>query len=200
MARFGVMLKRAEQQAHRYPQPCRLCKGKHPIRLCPHIGQNNVRAQEDAADARASTTRRYTFRPTIQLTPGLSDPYWLMKDADKMERNHGLSAATRRRGAEPRTVPPHPTQDAKRSLQRFRQLSRTFPNQNHSLTPVSLQPVTARASTEMVQLEVGGRLHLVRTIINVCAPTSIIAWELAEELHLQIARYTHAESTALTPA
>ncbi|XP_017490431.1 PREDICTED: uncharacterized protein LOC108378636, partial [Rhagoletis zephyria] len=35
MTRFSTLRKKSERHAHRYPIACRLCEGKHPIRLCP---------------------------------------------------------------------------------------------------------------------------------------------------------------------
>ncbi|XP_036346879.1 uncharacterized protein LOC118756214 [Rhagoletis pomonella] len=47
-----------------------------------------------------------------------------------------------------------------------------------------LQQLTAVAPTAIVRVEAGGRLHLVRALINPCAATSIIALDLAQELKL----------------
>lgn len=49
----------------------------------------------------------------------------------------------------------------------------------------------------VVKFEAGGSSHLVLAIVDVCALMFTIAWELAEELHLQIARYTHERGCML---
>ncbi|XP_039970047.1 uncharacterized protein LOC120781954 [Bactrocera tryoni] len=49
----------------------------------------------------------------------------------------------------------------------------------------SLLPTTAILPTAVVKIEAGGRLHLIRALIDACAPTSLIARDLAVELKLE---------------
>ncbi|XP_039968998.1 uncharacterized protein LOC120780818 [Bactrocera tryoni] len=52
------------------------------------------------------------------------------------------------------------------------------------LTAPSLLPTTAILPTAVVKIEARGRLHLVRALIDACAPTSLIARDLLRELQL----------------
>ncbi|XP_049315667.1 uncharacterized protein LOC125779121 [Bactrocera dorsalis] len=53
-----------------------------------------------------------------------------------------------------------------------------------SIATPSLLPTTAVLPTAVVKIEARGRLHLVRALIDACAPTSLIAHDLARELQL----------------
>ncbi|XP_036317640.1 uncharacterized protein LOC118732617 [Rhagoletis pomonella] len=73
-----------------------------------------------------------------------------------------------------------------------------------------IQQLTAVAPTAIVRVEAGGRLHLVRALIDPCAATSIIADDLARELKLNLTavgnqrgcfiklRGKHGNSTTIT--
>ncbi|XP_050317661.1 uncharacterized protein LOC126767202 [Bactrocera neohumeralis] len=53
-----------------------------------------------------------------------------------------------------------------------------------SIATPSLLPTTAILPTAVVKIEARGRLHLVRALIDACAPTSLISHDLLKELQL----------------
>ncbi|XP_049304028.1 uncharacterized protein LOC125776329 [Bactrocera dorsalis] len=73
-----------------------------------------------------------------------------------------------------------------RSLQLHRASSfRAGLTNRASIEAHSLLPMTAILPTAVVKIEARGRLHLIRALIDACAPTSLIARDLARELQLE---------------
>ncbi|XP_036340169.1 uncharacterized protein LOC118749480 [Rhagoletis pomonella] len=275
MSQFAAMRKRAEQRAHRYPQPCRLCDANHPIRLCPlyrakspeerlreallgrycanclamnhelkdcvsegrckRCGEKHhstlhfedepstskkswaqqVEEEEENSDgvisllASDSGTESRPFRPDTEegaLSGDVAETRPLRAFAEggsetrpfrpllQHERNRLRGAETRPfRLRNPRRKSSRRKQKEGRLATRPHQLSkrRTFRNGilgHHTIAAPTLQPMIAIAPTAVVKVEAGGRLHLIRALVDVCSPRTIISLDLARELRLDETR------------
>ncbi|XP_036336082.1 uncharacterized protein LOC118746336 isoform X1 [Rhagoletis pomonella] len=107
-----------------------------------------------------------------------------------------------RRGAETWTFRPRDTnnvasrRDERRGglVTRPRQLPVAFRSGQVTLAAQGLRPFTAISPTAIVKIESRGRLHLVRALIDVCAPASIISASLMRELGLEESGFGHQRS------
>ncbi|XP_036346404.1 uncharacterized protein LOC118755686 [Rhagoletis pomonella] len=82
-----------------------------------------------------------------------------------------------------------PNRDQGRLETRPRQLSIAFRAGRLARETQALRPVTSIAPTVVVKIEARGRLHLIRALIDVCSPTSIIATDLAVKLRLDVSNF-----------
>ncbi|XP_017471783.1 PREDICTED: uncharacterized protein LOC108363057 [Rhagoletis zephyria] len=286
MTRFAQMLKKTAQHAHRYPKACRLCNGRHPIRLCPVYRAKNpeerlreallgkfcsnclamehrtenctsaercrrchdkhhttlhldpvdrrpwsqpVAEEEDELDvisiyAFESGTETRSFRPepeTLErIEPGAetrtlrpnSDRgaetrtfrpplnHETQRLAESETRSFRSRRRTRRtRGAETRSFrPPQQPPQANQLRQQngtvasYRQLRASGSFRNGLTDGIMhmqvLRPMISISPTAVIKIESGGRLHLIRALIDACTPSTLIARDLARDLGLQTTR------------
>ncbi|XP_067628462.1 uncharacterized protein [Eurosta solidaginis] len=144
-----------------------------------------------------------SFRPLLQHEKQKSNQRH-MEHGDGAEtrpfRPSHRNASGRRGGAEPRPfrstrlstgrAAPYPPRKEGTTTTLARQATtpagfRSGRLRDNLTAPTITRALIAIAPTAIVRIEAGGRLHLVRALLDACAPTSIIDANLCKDLHLE---------------